>query len=518
MVKTMDEAVAGTTPYPSVRGSEAAPAAVRSGLPTFDAATMASIGFGLIAAGLAAFRLSRPAGLLYGNSFDTSIYLGSAIRLVHGALPYRDFVLLQPPGVLLAMSPFALLSDLVGSRTALIIVNACTPLLAFADVVLVGRLVRHLGWRAAFVACGLMAVFPFFYEALLNGMIEPLMDLLCLIGALIVFEGPRLRSGRRLVLGGVLFGLAGSVLVAAVVPVLVVAALATRQVRRRLLPFVGGLAAGFLAPALPFLVAAPGPFVSDVILAQLGRAAGGERTPIIGRLEYMTFGGNPAEAITNTLLICAFIVLGLVVVRRRLTQLEWFALATAVLMVGLQFAIATYWDHFSVMLLPYLAMLLGVSATRLASVRRGWVRHTVLTVAVAALGILLFNQSARIEAQSGRDYGSVVNAIVPSGQCALALPFQLLVMSDRFSSNRPGCPVLVDGYATKVAYRNDPAKAAALLRDAVSHCDYLVQKGTVGKSVWGTPATPVLAYLAQHFHPVSSGGLLIYVRDGFPLT
>ena len=79
-------------------------------------AALVTVAMALVAVGLQVLRLTRPGGFLPGNASDTSLYLGTAIRLVHGALPYRDFVLLQPPGVVLVMSPFALLSDLVGSR------------------------------------------------------------------------------------------------------------------------------------------------------------------------------------------------------------------------------------------------------------------------------------------------------------------------------------------------------------------------------------------------------------------
>ena len=103
-------------------------------------------------------------------------------------MPYRDFALLQPPGLVLVLTPYALLSFAVGSSGALMVLTACTPLLAAANVALVGRLVAPRGWRAALAACGLMAIYPATYEALLDGMLEPLMILFCLVGALLVFD------------------------------------------------------------------------------------------------------------------------------------------------------------------------------------------------------------------------------------------------------------------------------------------------------------------------------------------
>ena len=51
----------------------------------------------------------------------------------------------------------------------------------------------------------------------------------------------------------------------AVVPVLVVAVLCLPQIRQRLVPFLGGVIAGFGIPTLPFFLLAPGAFFRDVI-------------------------------------------------------------------------------------------------------------------------------------------------------------------------------------------------------------------------------------------------------------
>ncbi len=62
----------------------------------------------LIAMALSVYQLTRP-GMLFGlTEYDDGVYFGSAIRLVNGALPYRDFVLVHPPGFELLASPVAL--------------------------------------------------------------------------------------------------------------------------------------------------------------------------------------------------------------------------------------------------------------------------------------------------------------------------------------------------------------------------------------------------------------------------
>src|SRR3979490_1927745 len=101
----------------------------------------------LVAAGVTAYQLSRP-GSLFGITADVSVYFGASVRLVHGALPYRDYVFVQPPGFALLATPFALLSKLIGTRDGLAVLRLCTPLLAAVSVILVGQLVRHRGQAA----------------------------------------------------------------------------------------------------------------------------------------------------------------------------------------------------------------------------------------------------------------------------------------------------------------------------------------------------------------------------------
>src|SRR6516165_2940559 len=46
------------------------------------------------------FTLTRPGYLTGITEYDDGVYLGAALRLTQGVLPYRDFALIQPPGIL----------------------------------------------------------------------------------------------------------------------------------------------------------------------------------------------------------------------------------------------------------------------------------------------------------------------------------------------------------------------------------------------------------------------------------
>ncbi len=281
-------------------------------------------GAAALAMALCFYELSRPGTLFGVTEYDDGAYFGSAIRMVHGALPYRDFVLVQPPGFELLASPFALLSRAIGTRDALATARLFMPLVAAANVVLVGMLMRHRGQLATLVAAGLMAVYPSEVHASHTLLLEPLLDLFCLLGAVLAFSGDRFAGTRRMLLGGVMFGFAGTIKGWALIPVLVIVVLCAVQARRRLGPFLGGVAAGFVVPTLPFALAAPTAFFHQVVLTQLGRVGYGDRVPLITRLGDLTGGSAVAPgtaahvaSIVLVTLIAALAVALLVRARRR---------------------------------------------------------------------------------------------------------------------------------------------------------------------------------------------------------
>jgi alpha-1,2-mannosyltransferase len=59
-------------------------------------------------------RVARGAGLCGMNSYDGAVYYAAAAGLAHGLLPYRDFLLLHPPGIVVALVPFAALGRVIG--------------------------------------------------------------------------------------------------------------------------------------------------------------------------------------------------------------------------------------------------------------------------------------------------------------------------------------------------------------------------------------------------------------------
>ena len=346
----------------------------------------------VLALGLRIYELSLP-GYLFGlTEYDDGSYFGSAVHLVGGVLPYRDFIFVQPPGILLLMAPVALVAKVTGTAAGMAIGRVLTMLASAAGVVLVGLLVRHRGALAALIACGVLAVFPAAIAAAHTVLVEPWLVLFCLLGAVAVFDRDRLTaSGRRLAWGGAAFGFAGAIEGWALVPVLVVLAISLPWVRRAL-TFAAGVAAAFLIAVLPFAVLAPGRFYQSLIVAQVGHRAAVLRVPVWGRLKEMAGLSHvnlPGRAdllvtqlhlrmhstIVFTVVILVLLTVGglameIAVTRRPPPPLDGFALVTSALIVLLFLLPTQFHYHFAAFLAPFLGLAIALPAARLLT--PGW--------------------------------------------------------------------------------------------------------------------------------------------------
>jgi alpha-1,2-mannosyltransferase len=531
---------------PAAGGSlDGTPAPARRVPAMLTPASLAILAATLVALGLRVyFQYTRPGFLLGVSEYDDGPYYGSAVRLVHGVLPYRDFVMVQPPGIALLMSPVALLT---GGHTAWGLADArvLTVAASGAGVVLAGLLVRHRGALAALVTCGLVAVSPDSVAAAHTVLVEPWLTLCCLAGAVAVFDGDRLASSRaRLLAGGAAFGFGGAVEAWAVVPVLVVAVLLLPGLRRAGL-FLAGVAAGFGVPVLPFAVIAPGGFYRSVIVAQLGRVSPA-RAPVWSRLADMIgmVSAPPAQRATVlavaagiAVAVLAAVTLTWLASREPPPALDRFALATTALVVALFCWADQFYYHFVAFLAPFAAAAIGLTLSRLLAARRPgsstpagqrrWPRWVVTTVAGLGIVVLAAGQ-ARAESGRPRVIGAVphaVDRVIPPGACVLTDQVTITLLAGRFLSGVPGCPVMVDSLATDLALSGGrrPAEGAgrvpavaAVWRQAFQHAQYLLlTHNNPGRIPW-TPA--LRAYASRHFLwvPLRWNGVRLYVRSGLP--
>ena len=352
-----------------------------------------------LAVALRLYQLSRPDYLIGVTEYDDGTDFGSAILLIHGDLPYRDFIMVQPPGITLLMAPVALVTKGLGTAWGMGVGRILTALAGAAAVTMGGLLVRHRGLLAVIVTCGILAVYPPAVQAAHTVLLEPWVVLFCLAGLLAVFDGDRLASTRRLVWGGVAFGFAGAIKVWAILPVAVilVLVLAGRQPRRAA-AYAAGVVAGFAVPVLPFAALAPGTFYRSVVVAQLVRVDS-VRIPLGYRLHQMT-GLTDVTGLTSTLvlslisLLIVALVVGCCVAASRLTGerpplLEQFALAACALTVVAFLWPADFYYHYAGFLAPFLALAIALPVARYVDAlraARGGLAATGPTAGAAATG------------------------------------------------------------------------------------------------------------------------------------
>ncbi|HEX4661445.1 MAG TPA: hypothetical protein VH307_28955, partial [Streptosporangiaceae bacterium] len=127
--------MSGTTPSGTIASPGSAeprgdyePAAPSPGGLALTPVTVVIAAATLLALGLRFYQLSRPGYLLGVNEYDDGNYFGSAVRLINGALPYRDFLIVQPPGITLLMVPAALLSKVTGTAWGMAVGRLLTVL------------------------------------------------------------------------------------------------------------------------------------------------------------------------------------------------------------------------------------------------------------------------------------------------------------------------------------------------------------------------------------------------------
>jgi Glycosyltransferase family 87 len=493
-----------------------------------------------VAIGLRFYELSRPGYLFSVTEYDDGTDFGSAIRLIHGVMPYRDFIMVQPPGITLLMAPVALATKALSTATAMATGRVLTSLASAAAVLMAGLLTRHRGMFAVVVSCGVLAVYPDSALAARTVLLEPWLVLFCLLGALAVFDGDSFAGNRRLLLGGLAFGFAGAVKVWAILPVAVILALLARRPKRAAI-YGAGVVAGFGLPVLPFILAAPGNFYRGVIKAQLVRSDVA-RVPMGYRLQNMLGLTHLSQLATVPLVIIGaavvVVIAAVIVAGSRLAHaapppLDWFATISCLLVVGAFLWPADFYDHYSGFLAPFLALSLALPGSRLLTALDGssrrvaaLIRRYALPAAAAVLTVLVGLQAAgqshlwaAFSVSDLRD----IQRLVPRGACVVTDQVSYTIEINRFVSTNPRCSMMVDGVGSDytlsgghngVTGAGSVPAVQSLWLSAFKAAQYAWLTGDADRRIPWTPA--LLNYFKQNFVPMNGGGGWVYVRKGAP--
>jgi alpha-1,2-mannosyltransferase len=437
-----------------------------------------------LALALRLFTLSRQGYLTGITEYDDGVYIGGSVRMTEGQLPYLNFAFIQPPGILELMMPVAIIAKVTSTVKALALARLLTALASAACIPLVGNLVRYRGAVVTAVTCGVLAVYPPDITTAHTLLLEPWMNLFCLIAMNLAFRRGHLARPARLVWAGIALGFAGDIKFWAVVPafvLLVICLMVTKDRVRRVRAYLIGLVIGFGVPAAPFLIATPLAFIRSTILDQAARtgsyvADGVRLANLTGLIDFYTTkgqfslhpGGNSMFAagaaagigdshslgwlpILAAVIVTAAIATGYVRQSRRLTELEWLSLATAVLAAASVIVYSAFFYHYADFPAPWLALALGGAAGALAG-HRAW---SLIVVRVFALVIVLVAVLQVREMFPLTAHGAeAISHEIPAGACVVTDEASLTIGADRFANLPPGCPDIVDSLASTLVLSN----------------------------------------------------------------
>jgi hypothetical protein len=436
-----------------------------------------------LAAGIGAFMMTRHLVLTGVDGYDDGAYVGGAIALARGAVPYRDFVFVAPPGVPVLLAPLAWLLGHHGTDRVMEAARIGTVAVNVVNTLLVCVLVRARG-RTAVLGAGLaFASYPVGFYAFATLLLEPYLVLFCLLGAVLLFDRCEITDRvPRLVGGGVSLGLAVTMKPWAVLIVLVALVVTLPRLRRCGWILLGATVA-VVAICGPFVVLAPRAFFHQVVATQLSRAGSTGGASISGRLRALA--GYKSDPHAQVLLAAGWVVLaGVVIVwlvdltrRRGWTRLDLFLVLATSGSLAAMLGAALFYPHYPYFALPFAAALAGRAVANgralLRSVvpRRGRVRAVAaaatLTALVAALAVIVEQDGRAIAA----NYHAVAKAPNPllsrlaPGACVQSDEVSILIAANRFAQGEGSCPVAVDSDATLLsagAYHQQCAPVCAV--------------------------------------------------------
>jgi hypothetical protein len=409
----------------------------------------------VLAVAVRAVILANSGGLSGLLGYDQGVYYSAAEAFAWGLMPYRDFLLLHPPGIVVALAPFGLLARLthdgVGMEAARVFVIA----VGAANAALVAAASRRAGRVAALTAGAFYAVWAPVALTETETRLEPLVSL-GLLGALAVLAGRRERVGRRaLVVAGCALGFALTVKIWALVPVLVVLAWLVGRFGRRALVWSGlPLAATTVAVCLPFFLAAPAAMFRMVVTDQLtrGRMASTTAHRVAGTLGLGRVVG-PHPAFHGVLLLAVLgLAAALVVVLARVPSAR-VAVVLLLAQIGVLVTSPSYFSYYEAYPAPALALCVGafvgavVALVRLRAPAPVLVRRTVsaLVAVAVVVGLAAIARTDTVTVVGRAFPAAVLRASVAHARCVTSDSVDALVQLDVFGRNvRRGCPVVID--------------------------------------------------------------------------
>lgn len=405
----------------------------------------------------------QPGALTEPREYDDAVAWTGARALAAGGMPYRDFVFLHPPGVLLAMLPFGLGSggdDAVRLGVARLAVVA----LGAVNAVLVAYLLRRVGLAAMLVGGLGYAVWGAAAFAERTVLLEPGINL----GLLLALVALQRRGRHAMTWAGLALGAACAVKYWAVVDVAVVLAWVVARGRAQgTWRYLAGVVVGAGAVAGPFFLLAPTAMWQQTVSTQLGRPVAGvalaERGRSFSPLSGLDLPDSHASgwiwiAVLVVVLVAGLSPLAAAVVRRVRPsdwRDEWWWAVLATVHVAVLLVSASFYYHYAAWAAAPLTLVGGAAAGRLWRRVPAFPHRTAAVWAVVAVAVLGVAAVAAPRASGLFGDPAPARAAVTewaTGRTCVWGSAKELVWADAASRNlEHGCGVFVDGYGAYLA-------------------------------------------------------------------
>ena len=424
-------------------------------------------GIVLLAFVVRAVPVFRGAGL-YGNlGYDDGVYFASTVALVHGVLPYRDFLLLHPPGIALLLAPFALLGSATDPATGFAAARLAFLALGAINAGLVTLVAGRYGRRAALAERGPVRGLVRREPAELSTILIGPQTALLLITVLVLMWGRPLRP-RRAAVAGIALGLMVAIQVWGVVPVVIIAGAvalgsfdqAAGDRLRSAVALLAGAAASLAAVCVPFFITAPADFVRYVLLDQLARP--NLEVPLstrLGVLEGLSIRVGHGALLTAAVLVLAIVgAAALVFVAWRVPAARmWCAIVTVE--VGYLLISPSFFDHYSGWIAPGAAIVLGTAAALVLASVEG--RHPFGTLVKVGYVVIIIGLSVTILRRQGTALQrQLLEADLSGARCVSAdSPVLLIETTALLRDLDHGCPLVID--PTGTSYDTDRGRLRA---------------------------------------------------------
>lgn len=414
--------------------------------------------------GLAALvRLSRwalpDAAILGGGEYDPGVMYIASAMLLDGQLPYRDYVFLHPPGILLGLAPTVLVGGVFGDAAGLAAARLGTVLIGVINTGLAALLLRPYGVWAVALGAGSYAGWSALAYTEQQPLLEPFLVTALFVGLLLIRKSRLSNSA----LAGFVLGVATMVKVWSVIDLVVLGLVVICSGGgRRFGAYVMGAGFGGSLIALYFFASAPSAMWEMVVQAQLGRAndavsllaRAGMFGPVPG-LRHWVYQGGMALALLILLATAVFLMARGLRLRGDVRAKEsalWGGLVVvhALAMVWS----ASFYDHYAMFVAAPMTLVLGAFASLVHErFRHRRVLSVGIVVIVAIMATVSVSGSVARALNAGHITAKERDYLVQWSntlECTWSSVSDRVLRDDVVDALERGCPMTADPYGVSL--------------------------------------------------------------------